>query len=236
MKARINLTVVLLVGVAAVTACGGDKPAAEGGADRGGRDSTAALRARNAAAAFGARGRAEAVHGRPRRARQAPGRADRRDVQSHVLFRRPGRAARHRVRVRPAHGGTAQQALQDRHRQQDPRDLLAAAARNAAFGAHRRQGGPGCGAGSGDARAGEARRLQRSHPDERQPDPGHRPRRAGDCLHRGPVRQGSLRPRDWAATTRACSRSTRSSRPRGSRRWRFGRRRRTWRTTTCSRW
>ncbi len=40
----------------------------------------------------------------------------------------------------------------------------------------------------------EARRLQRSHPDERQPDPGHRSRRAGDCLHRGPVRQGSLRP------------------------------------------
>ena len=191
---------------------------AEGGADRGGHDSTAALGARNPAAAFGARGRTEAVHRRPRRARQAPGRADRRDVQSHVLFRRPGRAARHRVRVRPAHGGAAQQALQDRHRQQDPRDLLPAAARNAAFGARRRQGGPGCGAGSADARAGRACRLQRSHPDERQPDPGHRSRRArrSHPSRTCPARRSS--PANWAVTTRTCSRSTRSSRPRESRR------------------
>ena len=53
-------------------------------------------------------------------------------------------------------------------------------------------------------------------------DPGHRPRRAADRLGRRPVGQGGLRPRARAATTRACSRSTRSSKPRGSRRWRFG--------------
>jgi hypothetical protein len=37
------------------------------------------------------------------------------------------------------------------HRQQDPRDLRAAAARDAAFGAHRRQSRPRCGAAPGDA-------------------------------------------------------------------------------------
>ena len=73
--------------------------------------------------------RAEAVHRRPRRDGQAAARADRRDVQPHVLLRRQGRAARHRVRVRAAHRGAAEQALQDRHRQQDPRGLRAAAAR-----------------------------------------------------------------------------------------------------------
>jgi hypothetical protein len=56
------------------------------------------------------------------------------------------------------------------------------AARNAAAGTRRRQGGHGCGTGPGDARAAAVRRLQRPHQDERQADPGHRPRRADDRL------------------------------------------------------
>ena len=64
MKARIELIAVLLVGaVVAVTACGGDKPAAQKAEPvEEVAGSTAALGPRNPAAALGARGRAEAVY------------------------------------------------------------------------------------------------------------------------------------------------------------------------------
>ena len=165
-----------------------------GGGSVRSRCPAAALRARHAAASGRARDRPQTVHRRPRRDGQASAGADRRDVQSHLLFRRPGRPTRRGVRVRTAHGRTAEQAFQDRHRQQGARALDADAARHAAFGAGRGQGRPGCGAGHGATGAAEARRLQRSHPHQRQPDPGHRPRRAGDRLGGRPVGQESARP------------------------------------------
>ena len=169
---------------------------AEGGAGRRGPPSAPPLRARNRAAAIGARGGVEAVYRRPRHAGQAASRAGRGDVQSHLLFHRPGGAARHRVRIRPAHGGTPQHALPHSHRQQDSRHLPAPAARIADAGAHRRQGGPGGGAGPGDARVPAAPSTRRAIPPGRTATvtAGHRPGRAAHCLHDGPGGEGSVRP------------------------------------------
>ena len=63
--------------------------------------------------------------------------------------------------------------------------------------------------------AAEARRLHEPHPDERQRDPRHRARRARDRPRWRTCRARRCSSARRAATTRACSRSTRSSRPQG---------------------
>ena len=131
-----------------------------------------------------ARRRAEAVHRGSRRDGEAPGRADRRHVQPHLLLRRPGRAAGRGVRVRAARRRAAEQALQAPHEEQGARLLRAAAARHAACGASRRTRRSRRGADHGETRARRAGGLHRSHPELRQADPRHRPRRARDLIGR----------------------------------------------------
>ena len=147
-----------------------------------GRDApNAPARVRDGPAGGRAGRHVRAVHRRPRRDGQAPAGPGRRDVQSHVLLRRQGRAARHGVRVRAAHRGAAQQAAQDRRTRRRStssscrcRATCCCRRSSTARSTWSRRRSPVT------ARAAEARRLHQSHPDERQRGPGHRPRRAGD--------------------------------------------------------